>query len=106
MQKNIVLFSLIVTIIIVLNCNLVYSEPIEDNIDENIKKENIGPYPTLDDLKKELKEERHNVDQQRLDEIRKKEEEKKALESEEDKENNEQIKDESNNKNKKDESRA
>ena len=40
MQKNIVLFSLIVTIIIVLNCNLVYSEPIEDNIDENIKKEN------------------------------------------------------------------
>ena len=52
MQKNIVLFSLIVTIIIVLNCNLVYSEPIEDNIDENIKKENIGPYPTLDDLKK------------------------------------------------------
>ena len=36
MQKNIVLFSLIVTIIIVLNCNLVYSEPIEDNIDENI----------------------------------------------------------------------
>ena len=87
MQKNIVLFSLIVTIIIVLNCNLVYSEPIEDNIDENIKKENIGPYPTLDDLKKELKEERHNVDQQRLDEIRKKEEEKKALESEEDKEN-------------------
>ena len=53
MQKNIVLFSLIVTIIIVLNCNLVYSEPIEDNIDENIKKENIGPYPTLDDLKKE-----------------------------------------------------
>ena len=101
MQKNIVLFSLIVTIIIVLNCNLVYSEPIEDNIDENIKKENIGPYPTLDDLKKELKEERHNVDQQRLDEIRKKEEEKKALESEEDKENNEQIKDESDNKNKK-----
>ena len=101
MQKNIVLFSLIVTIIIVLNCNLVYSEQIEDNIDENIKKENIGPYPTLDDLKKELKEERHNVDQQRLDEIRKKEEEKKALESEEDKENNEQIKDESDNKNKK-----
>ena len=82
MQKNIVLFSLIVTIIIVLNCNLVYSEPIKDKI---IKKENIGPYPTLDDLKKELKEERHNVDQQRLDEIRKKEEEKKALESEEDK---------------------
>ena len=81
MQKNIVLFSLIVTIIIVLNCNLVYSEPIEDNIDENIKKENIGPYPTLDDLKKE--------------------EEKKALESEEDKENNEQIKNESDNKNKK-----
>ena len=79
MQKNIVLFSLIVTIIIVLNCNLVYSEPIKDNIDENIKKENIGPYPTLDDLKKELKEERHNVDQQRLDEIRKKEEEKKAI---------------------------
>ena len=79
MQKNIVLFSLIVTIIIVLNCNLVYSEPIKDNIDENIKKENIGPYPTLDDLKKELKEERHNVDQQRLDEIRKKEEEKKHL---------------------------
>ena len=79
MQKNIVLFSLIVTIIIVLNCNLVYSEPIEDNIDENIKKENIGPYPTLDDLKKELKEERHNVDQ----------------------ENNEQIKNESDNKNKK-----
>ena len=36
MQKNIVLFSLIVTIIIVLNCNLVYSEPIKDNIDENI----------------------------------------------------------------------
>ena len=51
MQKNIVLFSLIVTIIIVLNCNLVYSEPIKDNIDENIKKENIGPYPTLYDLK-------------------------------------------------------
>ena len=41
MQKNIVLFSLIVTIIIVLNCNLVYSEPIEDNIDENIKNEFI-----------------------------------------------------------------
>ena len=59
MQKNIVLFSLIVTIIIVLNCNLVYSEPIEDNIDENIKKENIGPYPTLRcRLKKELKEEK------------------------------------------------
>lgn len=38
MQKNIVLFSLIVTIIIVLNCNLVYSEPIEDNIDEILKR--------------------------------------------------------------------
>ena len=61
MQKNIVLFSLIVTIIIVLNCNLVYSEPIEDNIDENIKKENIGPYPTLDDLKKELQNNKNKI---------------------------------------------
>lgn len=97
-MKRIALFSLIVFIVINLNCNLIHSKSIKD-IDEDLKKENISHYPTLDDLKKQLKEERHKTDQQRLDEIRKKQEEKKAIEGEKNKKDTEKIKNKSNTKN-------
>ena len=97
-MKKITLFSLIVFIVINLNCNLIHSKSIKD-IDEDLKKENVSHYPTLDDLKKQLKEERHKTDQQRLDEIRKKQEEKKAIEGEKNKKDTEKIKNKSNTKN-------
>lgn len=97
-MKKIALFSLIVFIVINLNCNLIHSKSIKD-IDEDLKKENVSHYPTLDDLKKQLKEERHKTDQQRLDEIRKKQEEKKAIEGEKNKKDTEKIKNKSNTKN-------
>lgn len=75
MRKNVFLFSLILIMLITLNCNMAYSEPNEGaEQNEEIKNE---PYKTLEELKKELKEERRQIDQQRLEEIRKKEEEKK-----------------------------
>lgn len=69
MRKKILLFNLIVIILIALNSNIVYSDPIDNIENEQYKK--------LEDLKKELREERREIDQQRLEEIRKKEEEKK-----------------------------
>lgn len=81
MKKNTVLFSLILIILIALNCGMAYSEPTDvteekesTEQDENIENE---PYKTLEELKKELKEERRQIDQQRLEEIRKKEQEKR-----------------------------
>lgn len=69
MRRKILLFNLIVIILIALNSNIVYSDPIENIENEQYKK--------LEDLKKELREERKQIDQQRLEEIRKKEEEKR-----------------------------
>ena len=79
MRKKILLFNLIVIILIALNSNIVYSDPIESIENE--------PYKKLEDLKKELREERKQIDQQRLEEIRKKEEEKKEKMGESDLEN-------------------
>lgn len=82
MRKKIFLFNLILTILLALNSNLVYSEPNESKEGEFQENGEGEPYRKLEDVKKELKEERHRIDQQRLDDIRKKEEEKKANEIE------------------------
>ena len=82
MRKKFFLFNLILTILLTINSNLVYSEPIESEEGESKENSEGEPYRRLEDVKKELKEERHKVDQQRLDDIRKKEEEKKANEIE------------------------
>lgn len=88
MRKKILLFNLIVIILIALNSNTVYSDPIE-----NIENE---PYKKLEDLKKELREERKQIDQQRLEEIRKKEEEKREKMDESDLENSNEKNDKEN----------
>lgn len=88
MRKKILLFNLIVIILIALNSNTVYSDPIE-----NIENE---PYKKLEDLKKELREERKQIDQQRLEEIRKKEEEKREKMGESDLENSNEKNDKEN----------
>lgn len=75
MRKNIFIFSLILVMLISLNCNMAYAEP-DESAEQNEKTEN-EPYKTLEELKRELKEERRQIDQQRLEEIRKKEQEKR-----------------------------
>ena len=75
MRKNIFIFSLILVMLISLNCNMAYAEP-NESAEQNEKTEN-EPYKTLEELKRELKEERRQIDQQRLEEIRKKEQEKR-----------------------------
>lgn len=89
MKKNTVLFSLILIILIALNCGMAYSEPTDvteekksTDQDENIENE---PYKTLEELKKELKEEGENE----IENVEKKDEnnkddkkEKKSKESE------------------------
>ena len=96
MGKNIFLFKLILTLLIALNCNVVYAEPNE--IKQDTEEDKSEPYKTLEELKKELKEERRQIDQQRLEEIKKKEEEKKQELGESD-----NIKKNSNDENKKNE---
>ena len=71
MRKNIFLFNLILIMLITLNCNMAYAEP-NESTEQNEEIEN-EPYKTLEELKRELKEERRQIDQQRLEEIRKKE---------------------------------
>ncbi len=56
MGKNIFLFKLILTLLIALNCNVVYAEPNE--IKQDTEEDKSEPYKTLEELKKELKEER------------------------------------------------
>lgn len=97
MRKNIFIFSLILLMLISLNCNMAYAEPNESE-EQNEKTEN-EPYKTLEELKRELKEERRQIDQQRLEEIRKKEQEKKEEAGES--ENSEKENLEKNNENKK-----
>ena len=91
MRKNIFLFSLILIMLITLNFNMAYAEPSDiTGESEEIKNE---PYKTLEELKKELREERKQIDQQRLEEIRKKEQEKKeALGETENLEKNDETK--------------
>lgn len=91
MRKKTVLFSLILIILVALNCSMAYSEPtdVTEQKESTEQGENIEnePYKTLEELKKELKEERRQIDQQRLEEIRKKEQEKREQLGESESEN-------------------
>lgn len=66
-MKKILLVVMIVTLLIPLKITMAYEET-----DDSAKSENEGsfPYPKLDDLMKELKEKRKQIEQQRLDEIK------------------------------------
>ncbi|MDU2489024.1 MAG: hypothetical protein E7D27_00350 [Clostridium celatum] len=103
MRKNIFIFSLILLMLISLNCNMAYAEPNESE-EQNEKTEN-EPYKTLEELKRELKEERRQIDQQRLEEIRKKEQEKKEEAGESENSENENLEKNDENKKKKSESK-
>ena len=103
MRKNIFIFSLILVMLISLNCNMAYAEPNESE-EQNEKTEN-EPYKTLEELKRELKEERRQIDQQRLEEIRKKEQEKKEEAGESENSEKENLEKNDENKKKKSESK-
>ncbi|MBS6184546.1 MAG: hypothetical protein KH626_05780 [Clostridium celatum] len=103
MRKNIFIFSLILVMLISLNCNMAYAEPNESE-EQNEKTEN-EPYKTLEELKRELKEERRKIDQQRLEEIKKKEQEKKEEADESENSEKENLEKNDENKKKKSESK-
>ena len=103
MRKNIFIFSLILVMLISLNCNMAYAEPNESE-EQNEKTEN-EPYKTLEELKRELKEERRKIDQQRLEEIKKKEQEKKEEAGESENSEKENLEKNDENKKKKSESK-
>ena len=66
-MKKILLVVMIVTLLTPLKIPMAYEEPDDSGESEN---EESFPYPKLDDLMKELKDKRKQIEQQRLEEIK------------------------------------